>query len=504
MVSRGGLSFSRHGIYSLVLTAVVLFISQMFFMPLQAQPSSNIRVMIGNADWVPLGDSAIIPVTIEHNLMFPELVGFELDVAYEEAPLDFSGAIEGDLLTDCGWEYFEYRKLGDGLIRLTAIADILNSTNPTCNLIQNSGNLAYLVFHVTTDNQWECHTSPVKFKWLDCASNSFVNGGGDTIVYSDRVYSHNWHFGVYEEIQQDDEFPTSFGTPDSCMGLGGNVTIRLADFVNGYVDILCSDTISNRGDLNLNQIANEVADWVIYSAYFLLGLNAFTLDVEAQTAASDINADGLTLTMRDFIYQLRIIIGDVPPIPKRFSAPGSDTAIFIQDLSANTVILNYPDSLAGAHLVFSGDVDPDQDYAGPDNTPISAEFQYDTTRVLIAPDFATPPEESMISFGAGQLFSYTGDGYLLSVDVADYTDKSIPVKIEYVGIEYICGDVNDDHEVDVGDIVYLIAYIFSNASEPNPYESGDVNCDMTINLLDVVYLVSYVFRDGPIPCADCR
>lgn len=504
MVSRGDLSFSRHGIYSLVLTAVVLFVSQMFFIPLQAQPSSNMRVMIGNADWVPLGDSAIIPITVEHNLAFPELVGYELVVAYEEAPLDFSGALEGDLLTDCGWEYFKYRKLTDGLVRLVAVADILNSNNPSCYLVQNSGDLAYMVFQVTTDNMWECHTSPIKFQWLECASNYFTNAGGDTLVFSDRVFSHYWHFGIYEEIQQDDEFPTYFGTPDSCMGLGNNVTMRLADFVNGYVDILCNDTINNRGDLNLNDIGYEVADWVIYGSYFLQGLDALTLDVEAQTAASDVNADGLTLTIRDYIYLLRIIIGDTYPIPKHFTAPGSDTAVFTQDLSAKTVTLSYSDSLAAAHLIFTGEVDPDQDFTGPENTPISAEFRNDTTRVLIAPDLASPPEESMTSFGAGQLFSYAGDGYLVSVDVADYTDQVIPAKIEYVGVEYICGDVNDDYDVDVGDIVYLIAYIFNHAPAPAPYESGDVNCDTKVNLLDVVYLVSYVFRGGPTPCAECR
>jgi len=63
--------------------------------------------------------------------------------------------------------------------------------------------------------------------------------------------------------------PQGLGAPDVCM-IGGKVQpIRFVDFWNGGIDIACSDSIDARGDVNLNGIANEIADAVIYTNYFL-------------------------------------------------------------------------------------------------------------------------------------------------------------------------------------------------------------------------------------------
>jgi hypothetical protein len=62
------------------------------------------------------------------------------------------------------------------------------------------------------------------------------------------------------------------------------------------------------------------------------------------------------------------------------------------------------------------------------------------------------------------------------------------------------GDVNADGEINSGDIVYLINYLFKKGPEPQPWESGDVNCDGLINSSDVVYLINYLFKAGPPLC----
>lgn len=67
----------------------------------------------------------------------------------------------------------------------------------------------------------------------------------------------------------------------------------------------------------------------------------------------------------------------------------------------------------------------------------------------------------------------------------------------------LCGDVNGNDSVDIDDIVYLIYYVFSGGSPPEPIESGDVNCSGGIDIDDIVYLIQYVFAGGPAPCADC-
>jgi hypothetical protein len=67
----------------------------------------------------------------------------------------------------------------------------------------------------------------------------------------------------------------------------------------------------------------------------------------------------------------------------------------------------------------------------------------------------------------------------------------------------ICGDVNGSDAVDIDDVVYLIFYVFSGGSAPEPIEAGDVNCSSGIDIDDIVYLIQYVFQGGPEPCADC-
>jgi hypothetical protein len=65
---------------------------------------------------------------------------------------------------------------------------------------------------------------------------------------------------------------------------------------------------------------------------------------------------------------------------------------------------------------------------------------------------------------------------------------------------YICGDADGSSGVDIDDVVYLIAYIFSGGPEPVPYESGDADCSAGVDIDDVVWLISYIFSGGNAPC----
>ncbi len=62
------------------------------------------------------------------------------------------------------------------------------------------------------------------------------------------------------------------------------------------------------------------------------------------------------------------------------------------------------------------------------------------------------------------------------------------------------GDANDDGKINVGDVLFLINYLFAGGPEPSPWENGDVNCNGEINIEDVVYLVAFLFQGGPPPC----
>jgi hypothetical protein len=67
------------------------------------------------------------------------------------------------------------------------------------------------------------------------------------------------------------------------------------------------------------------------------------------------------------------------------------------------------------------------------------------------------------------------------------------------GCEYICGDVNNNGNVDILDITYLISYLYKGGPTPNPIETGDVNSSGSINLLDITYLIVYLYKGGPEP-----
>jgi C1A family cysteine protease len=64
---------------------------------------------------------------------------------------------------------------------------------------------------------------------------------------------------------------------------------------------------------------------------------------------------------------------------------------------------------------------------------------------------------------------------------------------------YAMGDANSDRIVDVSDVVFLIAYIFSGGSAPVPNTAGDANCDAIVDISDAVFLISYIFGGGSGP-----
>jgi hypothetical protein len=65
--------------------------------------------------------------------------------------------------------------------------------------------------------------------------------------------------------------------------------------------------------------------------------------------------------------------------------------------------------------------------------------------------------------------------------------------------QYICGDADGSGEIDIDDVVYLIAYIFSGGPSPEPLLAGDADCSGDVDIDDVVYLIAYIFSGGPPP-----
>lgn len=293
--------------------------------------------------------------------------GYDLLIAYDASALTFMNAEPGDILTACGFEYFTYRfsaqgncggSCPSGLLRIVAIADMNNGANhPACFGQGRPGpngpekDLAVLKFLVTNDRTYECQYVPIQFFWIDCGDNTFSSITGDTLFIANHVYG----FDLANEITGDPWVGGWQGIPGgpNCMNQLGQKfqPDTVINFHNGGIDIVCADSIDAPGDINLNGIPYEIADAVLYSNYFLYGLAALNPDPqirEAQIAASDVNRDGIPLSVGDLVYLIRVIVGDALPFPKL--APYSATTQIV--LNNGTISTVSPDAIGGIYMTF--------------------------------------------------------------------------------------------------------------------------------------------------------
>jgi hypothetical protein len=262
--------------------------------------------------------------------------GFDILIAYDASALSFQEAFPGDIFAECGWEYFTYRYGPDGncgsgcpsgMARVIGIAETNNGPNhPTGCAIDYVGtlpvSLASLRFLVSSNATFECQYVPIRFFWFDCGDNTLSNHDGSELYLSAQVFDYVNDDDVFSAGQINDGsvgFPTFQGAQDECVNDDpdhGKIAIRNVDFQNGGIDIVCADSIDARGDINLNGIPYEIADAVMLTNYFVSGLSAFGSHIEGSIAASDVNADGLTLSVADLVYLIRVVVGDAQPYPK--------------------------------------------------------------------------------------------------------------------------------------------------------------------------------------------
>ena len=117
------------------------------------------------------------------------------------------------------------------------------------------------------------------------------------------------------------------------------------------MDIICADSIDAVGDVNLNGLAYEIADAVMFTNYFIQGLSAFP-HPDGSMAASDVNGDGISLTVADLVQLIRVVVGDASPLPKV-----SVEAIHADMTNANGVLsIESPEPVAAAYISVAGDV----------------------------------------------------------------------------------------------------------------------------------------------------
>jgi hypothetical protein len=294
-----------------------------------------------------------------------EMGGFDILIGYDASALQFVTAIPGPLYgaypPKCEWEYFTYRysafgncgnQCPSGKVRVVGIAETNNGPyHPNCWLLPTPFVLFTLDFLVTDDRTFECQYVPIRFCWFDCGDNTISSKTGDSLFISRFVYDFDNTTPINDPTDPFG-YPTFLGAQDADCFAGDEDKRphRFIDFCNGGVDIACADPIDARGDINLNEIANEIADAVLFSRYFVYGLSVFTVNMQGQIAASDVNADGLKLSVADLVYLVRIIIGDANPYPKL--APVDANYTFRRG------VMSVDKEMGAAFVVVEGAVEP--------------------------------------------------------------------------------------------------------------------------------------------------
>lgn len=114
----------------------------------------------------------------------------------------------------------------------------------------------------------------------------------------------------------------------------------------------------------------------------------------------------------------------------------------------------------------------------------------------------------VIASGGGSMSStnFKLDGTLGQTVAGPSTSTNFQLNSGYwqnFAAAYLCGDVDDNGRVDIGDAVFLVNYIFAGGAAPDPPESGDNDCNARIDIGDAVYLINYIFAGGAAPCAAC-
>lgn len=311
------------------------------------------------------GHYASVAISLDDSYTSMNMGGYDFLIAYDPG-LTFISADPGQLLVDCGWEYFTYRfgatgncdgNCPGGVVRLVAMAETNNGpgNHPTCFNSASGTELAVMEFFVSNDRTYECMYIPIRFYWMDCTDNSISSQYGDTLFIEDKVFD----FEGNDITNHLAGFPGYWGALDECLNGDKLYPLRAIDFKDGGVDIVCGDSIDARGDINANGLPYEIADAVMFTNYFINGLSAFGTHVESSIAASDVNADGITLSVADLVYLIRVIQGDAAPYPK--PGPSSDNFSVTTQVQTNRLNVAYDATTSmGAvwmRVTFTGTVD---------------------------------------------------------------------------------------------------------------------------------------------------
>ncbi|MBU0984713.1 MAG: hypothetical protein KKA42_12625, partial [candidate division Zixibacteria bacterium] len=205
-----------------------------------AVSAADVAIEIDQVRNASRGEFVDVVIALDNNAVAQELGGF--DLLFDHSPyLAFQEVQIGSLPVSCDWEYFTYSFSGAFGIRIVALADMNNgAVHPSC-YAAASGELAVITFLIGTNPDIENTFLSVFWRWADCGDNTLSSRDGDTLFLSDDIYGFDGF--LHFPKTYDTTLPTSFGAPDSCLGLDKSASLRGVDFYDGGVWVTVNDII---------------------------------------------------------------------------------------------------------------------------------------------------------------------------------------------------------------------------------------------------------------------
>ena len=309
-------------------------------------------------------------------------------------------------------------------------------------------------------------------------------------------------------------------------------------FSSGLINISCDYLV---GDLNIDFVVN-IADVVMLHKMWFYDEPLSGYPILDRYGRADLNCDR-RLDMRDLTYLVGLLFFELPACcscgtinPSLYDDPGEPDTVWMENKTLIAgisspicigVINDQP--LPGMALAFeiNGtavlDLDRDiwpiwtdrideygwlwsarehADGVNPDTFQFYG-FLTSSDGVPLSPGSDAVCCPHFIAQSAGtatfRLVSWVGPGQSMLV-----TEERAAILPAFYGgnitvLPYLPGDPNHDGVIDIGDVVYLINYLYRDGDPPDPIEAGDCNCDQMVDLGDVVYLINYLYRGGQAP-----
>ncbi len=252
---------------------------------------------------------------------------------------------------------------------------------------------------------------------------------------------------------------------------------------------VATDTISMQINPTVTIPATSLPDWTVGRPYGAqLTANGGTGIISWRDKYNTLPPRGLTLGTSGAITGTPTATGDITFVAAATDEPGASDEISLTFTINDAVSVIAPD-MPEAEVDSAYSITLQSAGGTPPITWSDKNGDLDSTGLTLSPAgdlTGTPTAAGVIGFTAR------------AEDAAGSADEK-ELSISVMG-PYLCGDANGDAELDIGDAVYLINYIFRGGPAPVPLDAGDANCDGSHDIGDAVHLITHIFKSGPPPC----